>query len=267
MLIAAVCFLEIGCASTGLNLPEGPSRPFADYQGRFNQATDSCRRVRTMQVAMQVNAESRETTFRGEVLGVLSRPASLRLVGVAPFGSPGFVLVAKLDDAAVLVLPRERRVVTATAVEDLLSMIAGVSLSAEEFLAVLTGCFVPAPEPQEAKIYDNGWIGVKVDSESTAYLQTVDNVPVIVAGRRPGLTAWYSGHVRGLPRRIDLRSRSDNGQTSSLVVTLSQVSVNIELRPEVFSVEVRDDYVYMTVEEFKFEGETLKSNGLLVPPR
>jgi len=39
------------------------------------------------------------------------------------------------------------------------------------------------------------------------------------------------------------------------------------LRPEVFSAEARDDYVYMTVEEFKFEGETLKSNGLLVPPR
>ena len=86
--MAAVCFLEISCASAGLSLPEGPSRPVADYQGRFNQAMDSCRRVRTMQVAMQVNAESRETTFRGEVLGALSRPASLRLVGVAPFGAP-----------------------------------------------------------------------------------------------------------------------------------------------------------------------------------
>ena len=50
-------------------------------------------------------------------------------------------------------------------------------------------------------------------------------------------------------------------------MTLSQVSVNIELRPEVFSAEVRDDYFYMTVEEFKFEGEKLKSNDLLVPSR
>ena len=265
--MAIVCFLEVGCASTGLILPEGPSRPFADYQGRFNQATGPCQRVRTMQVAMRVNAESRQTTFRGEVLGALSRPASLRLVGVAPFGLPGFILVATLDDAPVLVLPREKRVVTATAVDDLLSMVAGVSLSTEDFLAVLTGCVVPAPEPQQAKIYENGWIGVKVDPESTAYLQTVDNVPVIIAGRRPGLTAWYSDHVRGLPRRIDLRARDDSGRTSSLTVTLSQLSVNIDLQPEIFSAETPDDYVYVTLEEFQSEGETLENNGLLVPPQ
>ena len=98
-------------------------------------------------------------------------------------------------------------------------------------------------------------------------MQSVDNVPVIVAGRRPGLTAWYSDHVRGLPRRIDLRARDDSGRTSSLAVTLSQVSINIDLQPEVFSAETRDDYVYVTVEEFQSEEETLENSGLLIPPQ
>ena len=148
---------------------------------------------------MGITARTGDTRLRGDLLGALARPASLRLVGVTPFGAPSFVLVAE-PTAAVLVLPRDERVVIGATAGDLLATLAGVELGADDFRAVLTGCIVPNPRPLGARIHENGWIAVSIDAETTAYLQVVDGVPVVIAGRRPGLTVWYSDHVRGLPR-------------------------------------------------------------------
>ena len=248
--IMLVAFLEAGCASTGLTLPQGPSTPFPDYQASFDRATAPCRRVRTMQLAIAINAQTGDTRLRGDLLGALARPGSLRLVGVTPFGAPGFVLVAQ-PDAAVLVLPRDRQVVTGATADELLAALAGVALGAEDFQAVLTGCVVPNPRPLEARIYEDGQIEVSLDAEATAYLQTVDGTLVVAAGRRPGLSVWYSDHVRGLPRRIDLQATDAAGVTTVLTATLSQVSINVELRPEVFVAQIRDDYVPMTLDQFR----------------
>ena len=203
-----------------------------------------------MQLAMGINAQTGDTRLRGDLLGALARPASLRLVGVTPFGAPRFVLVAE-PDAAVLVLPRDRRVVIGATASDLVAALSGVALGAEDFRAVLTGCIVPDPSPQEARIYDNGWIAVSIDTGTTAYLHTIDGVPVVVAGRRPGLTVWYSDHVRGLPRQVDLLATDTAGVTTVLTATLSQVSINTELSPEVFVAQIRDDYVPMTLDQFR----------------
>ena len=256
--ILLVVVLEAGCASTGLTLPQGPSAPFPDYQTSFDRATDPCQRVRTMQLAMGISARTGDTRLRGDLLGALARPAFLRLVGVTPFGAPSFVLVAE-PTAAVLVLPRDQQVVIGATAGDLLATLAGVTLGADDFLAVLTGCIVPNPRPLGARIHENGWIAVSIDAETTAYLQIVDGVPVVIAGRRPGLTVWYSDHVRGLPRRIDIQAIDSAGVTTVLTATLSQVNINVELSPEVFVAQIRDDYVPITLDQFRraagpFEG-------------
>ena len=248
--IALVVFLASGCASTGRTLPVGPTVPFPDYQVSFDRAMDQCRRVRTMQLAMGITAQAGETRLRGNLLGAVARPASLRLVGVAPLGAPGFVLVAD-PDSAVLVLPRDRRVVTGASADDLLAALAGVALGAEDFRAVLTGCIVPDPDPLGARLHENGWIAVSMDADTTAYLETVDGVPVVVAGHRPGLTVWYSAHVRGLPRRIHIEAIDTTGVLTVLTATLSQVSINVELSPDVFVAQVRDDYLPMTLDQLR----------------
>jgi len=203
-----------------------------------------------MELAIGINAQTGDTRLRGDLLGALARPASLRLVGVSPFGAPGFVLVVD-PNSAVLVLPRDRRVVTGATADDLLAALAGVALGAEDFRAVLTGCLVPDPRPLEARIHENGWIEVSIDAETAAYLNTIDGAPVVVAGRRPGLNVWYSDHVRGLPRRIDLEATAATGVTTVLTAILSQVRINIELSPEVFVAQIRDDYVPMTLDQFR----------------
>ena len=252
--------LSAGCASTGLTLPQGSTAPFRDYQTSFNRATDPCQRVRTMQLAIGINVRTGDTRLRGDLLGALARPASLRLVGVAPFGAPSFILVSE-PTAAVLVLPRDQRVVIGATAGDLLETLAGVALDADDFRAVLTGCIVPNPRPIGAKVHENGWIEVSIDAENSAYIQMVDGVPVVIAGRRPDLTVWYSDHVRGLPRRIDLEARDASGVTTVLTATLSQVSINIELNPEVFVAQIRDEYLPMTLDQFR------RAPGLLEDPR
>ena len=92
---------------------------------------------------------------------------------------------------------------------------------------------------------------MSIDAETTAYLQIVDGVPVVIAGRRPGLTVWYSDHVRGLPRRIDIQAIDSAGVTTVLTATLSQVNINVELSPEVFVAQIRDDYVPITLDQFR----------------
>ena len=211
-----------------------------------------------MQLAIEINARTGDTRLRGDLLGALARPASLRLVGVAPFGAPSFVLVAE-PTAAVLVLPRDQRVVIGATADDLLATLAGVALGADDLRAVLTGCIVPNPRPVGARVHDNGWIEVSIDAGNSVYLQIVDGVPVVIAGRRPGLTVWYSDHVRGLPRRIDLQARDAAGVMTVLTATLSQVSINIDLNPEVFVAQIRDDYVPITLDQFRHAAGPLES--------
>jgi len=254
-----ICLLA-GCASTRLTIPRGPTVPLADYQPVFEEATDSCRRVRTLQAALAVNARSGEKRLRGDVLAALARPASLRLVGVASFGAPGFVLVAE-PASTTLVLPRDRRVVTGATAGELLEALAGLSLDAEEFRSVVTGCLVPDPRAIEARIHENGWIAVRMEGEAVAYVHTLDDAPVVVAGTRPGMTVWYSDHVQGLPRRVDVRAVDPDGLVTELRATLSQVSINIELEPEVFVAQIREDYVPMTLEQFRGSAGPLETRS------
>ena len=210
---------------------------------------------------MAINSQTGERRLRGDVLAALARPASLRLVGVAAFGAPGFVLVAE-PESATLVLPRDRRVVLGATADELLEALAGLSLGAEDFRSVLTGCLVPDPRPIDARLHENGWIAVRVADEATLYIHTFDDAPVVVAGDRPGLTVWYSDHVRGLPRRVDVRAVDTAGFVTEFTATLSQVSINIELDPEVFVVQIREDYVPMTLEQFRGSAGPLESRSL-----
>ena len=116
---------------------------------------------------------------------------------------------------------------------------------------MVTGCLVPDPRAVDARIHENGWIAVRMEDEAVAYVHTLDDAPVVVAGTRPGMTVWYSDHVRGLPRQVDVRAVDPEGLVTELTATLSQVSVNIDLEPEVFVAQIREDYVPMTLEQFR----------------
>ncbi len=211
---------------------------------------DPCRRVRTLELLLAISGRTGDARLRGRVRGALARPGSLRLEGLAPFGAPAFVLVAG-SAPPVLLLPRERRVVTGASGRDLLAALAGLPLGPADFRALLTGCLVPQPRAVAARTYGGGWIAVALEGDATLYLRAVGPAPVVVAGRRPGLIVEYAGHVRGLPRRIRVQTAAPDAAATDLTATLSQVDINMELDERAFVQEVPDGFVPVPLETLR----------------
>ena len=251
--------LHAACASTsGIRLPDGQGTFLPAFQERFEAAVDQCRRVRSMELAIAINARTGGRQLRGDVLGALARPASVRLVGVAPFGAPAFQLVAEAD-AAVLVLPRDRQYVRAPTGDVLLEALAGLPLGPEDLRAVLTGCLVPRAHAVAGRIYPSGWVEIDLDENARLYIQNLDGADVVVAGTRPGMRIEYFDHVRGLPRRLHVVVNDADGVVTDLTAVLSQVSINIELHPDVFVADIGDDYVSVTLDQFRGASRPLET--------
>lgn len=241
-ILCAVTLALGGCAAPRLLLPQDPGTPLPDYEDLFEAAADSCRGVRTLELVLAIEGETGDTRLRGRVRGALARPASLRLEGIAPFGAPAFVLVAG-DAPAVLLLPRERRVVTDATGKDLLELLAGLPLEPADLRAVLTGCLVPHPAPVGARAYNNGWVGIDLDGEATLFVDRSGAAPLIVAGRRRGLVVAYGDHARGMPRRVHVRTTPPGTVATDVTAVLSQVSINVEVDARAFARIVPGDFV------------------------
>ena len=251
--LVCVCILTLvlgACAPPRINLPRGSGTPLADYEDLFAAAVEPCRRVRTLELLLAISGRTGDARLRGRVRGALARPASLRLEGLAPFGAPAFVLVAGAAPP-VLLLPRERRVVSGASGRDLLAALAGLPLGPADLRAVLTGCLVPHPRAVAARTYGGGWIGVALEGNATLYLREVGAARVTVAGRRPGLIVEYAGHVRGLPRRIRVQTAAPGAAATDVTATLSQVDINVELDAGVFVQDVPDGFTPVSIETLR----------------
>ena len=251
--LVCLCILTLvlgACASPRIALPRGSGTPLPDYEDLFAAAVDPCRRVRTLELLLAISGRTGDARLRGRVRGALARPGSLRLEGLAPFGAPAFVLVAG-SAPPVLLLPRERRVVTGASGRDLLAALAGLPLGPADFRALLTGCLVPQPRAVAARTYGGGWIGVALEGGATLYLREVGPAPVMVAGRRPGLIVEYAGHVRGLPRRIRVQTTAPDAAATDLTATLSQVDINVELDERAFVQDVPGGFMPVPIETLR----------------
>ncbi len=208
-----------------------------------------CRRVTTIQAVLTIRGRTGDSRIRGQVRAALARPSLLRLEGVAPFGRLGWVLAAGRGTAR-LVLPRERQVVTDEDAAELLAALTGLTLGADDLRAVLTGCVAFDARPVEGRAYPDGWMVVDTDHGERTYLRSVDGDVVVVAGTRDGLRIEYSDHVRGLPRRVEVRT-TDSEPATELTATMSQVSLNVTLDPQVFVAEAPEDYVPITLDDLR----------------
>ena len=209
---------------------------------------------------LAIEGETGDTRLRGRVRGALARPAALRLEGIAPFGAPAFVLVAG-GAPAVLLLPRQRRVVADATGKQLLELLAGLPLGPADLRAVLTGCLVPDPVAIGARTYRNGWVGVQLQGDATLYVNHVDGKPLIVAGRSGGLSVVYGDHMRGMPRRIHLRTTTSGGVITDVTATLSQVSINVEIDERAFAGLVPGDFTPTSIDTLRPDAGPLAVPG------
>ena len=253
---SAAAAVAAGCGSTRLVLPDGPGAPYPGFDRLFDSVVSECRSVRSVETLIRLSGRGGGATLRGRVRAGLAEPASMRLEGLAPFGTPVFYLVASPGDAT-LWLTREARVVTGVPAPELLASLTGIPFGPDDLRAVLTGCLVPDPRPIAGRRLGD-WIAVDLAGGAVAWLrEEIEGEHRLVAGTRDGLTIEYGEFRRRLPRLVRVSSDASGGggePLTDLTARLSQVSTNVTLGSEAFSLAVPAGVAPATLEELRGAG-------------
>jgi len=241
------------CARPHITLPTDPGIPLPDFRAIHMQVSAGCAAVRTLTAEMALSGRAGRQRLRGRVLAGFARPASMRLEGVAPFGSPAFILVARAGEGTLL-LPRDDRVLRGAKPEDILGALAGVALGPADLEAILTGCVVPAPQAMGGRRHANGWASIDLAGGTTLFLQpAAGGMWTLRAARRAGWQIEYPAWTGGFPQSVRLQS-DQAAVMVDLTVALSQIETNKDLEDAAFTVNVPGDADPITLDELRESG-------------
>ena len=244
-------FLVSACAPRRISLPSDPGSPFPDFAAVHAQVSAACRGVRTLEALLALTGRAGPDRLRGRVRAAFARPDSMRLEGVAPFGPPAFILVAR-DRAATLLLPRESSVLRGQQADEILGALVGVALGPADVLAIVTGCVVPSPMPTAGRLHERGWASITLAGGAELYLQRAATWE-IRAAKRNGWQLEYPGWHAQFPPVVRLIS---NGQTVNVDVqaAIDQTQANTDLDASAFSIDVPSDAKTVTIEQLREAG-------------
>lgn len=229
--------------------------PLTDYAEIWDSVSNSCRSVRSMDLMIVFRGNTGETRFRRtRTRTAFERPGALRLEGLAPFGAPAFIFVAQLGEA-VLLLPRDRKVVRNASAANLLHALAGLALDPEDVGALLTGCVVPDGVAVAARAYGEQWVAIDLEGGASVYVKEIDNERLITIGTSGDLTVEYSEHIRGLPRHAQIQLGTGSSRTD-LSVDLSQVTINTDFDSVVFAATVPEGFESITLDDLRRRSPT-----------
>ena len=242
-----------GCAARRFSPPTDPGQPFPDFAQAHAQLSSACAGVRTFTAELGLSGRAGDERLRGRVVAGFERPASMRLVGTPPlFGPPLFELAARAG-TAVLLLPRDSRIVRDASPEAILGALTGVTLAPADLQAILTGCVVPDPRATAGRLHANGLASIDLEGGGTLFLQRSDDRWVLRAARRAGWQIEYADWQGGFPRSVGLRSDGP-GARVDLDATISQLETNIDIDPAAFTIEEPEDARPLSVEELRAGG-------------
>lgn len=242
--------LVSGCAAR-LTLPSDPGTALPDFAQVHAQVSESCRGVRTLTAELALSGRAGDDRLRGRVHAGFERPASMRLEGVAPFGPPAFILAAR-DGMAVLLLPRDSRVLRGARPDEVLGALTGIALSPADLMAILTGCVLAAPEPVEGRMHANGWASIDLKGGATLYLRRVGTAWQPRAAKRSGWQIEYPLWQSQFPQTVSLRS--DQAPLVDLSATVTQLEANTEIDRQAFAVDVPASASDLSLEELREAG-------------
>jgi hypothetical protein len=247
--VAVVAAAACAPALRHISLPTGAGTPDNDFAATFSNAAARCRSARTLQAELALSGHAGRQRLRGRVLAGFA-PGAVRLEGVAPFGSPAFILAADTTRGTLL-LPRDHRVLQNAAPADILNALIGVPLGADDLRAALAGCVKATAEPKSGTKYGEEWLSVDV-GDGTIFLQRQQSGWRIVAGRYANLQIEYPQLAGDLPSQIVIQSSPADVE---LTIGLSQVEVNGNLpHDELIAVKVPEGTQPISVEELRRAG-------------
>jgi hypothetical protein len=260
MCLIAMTLTAAACAPRPLRLPSGPGAPFADADAAYAEATRGCAGVRTLTAELALSGKAGRTKLRGRVLAGVERPDGVRLEGVAPFGAPVFIFVAK-GGRATLLLPRDNRVLRDAEPAAIVETLTGVPLEPDALAAALTGCGAPAADVVSGLVYGDGRVMIALASKAHVYLDRTGGRWRIVAAVLEPYTVEYPEWTGDRPGRVRVRTKAGAGTSADLSVGLSQVDINTDLDPAAFEVDVPADAAPITLDELRDAGPLGRGNG------
>jgi outer membrane biogenesis lipoprotein LolB len=250
-LCVACVGLTAACGARRLQLPSDLGSPLPDYSEIHNAVTAPCRGARTFTAELGLRGRAGGRRLSGRLVAGFERPASIRLEAVAPFGPPGFILASR-DGTAVLLLPRDERVVSGESAESILGALTGVALAPADLQAILTGCVVPAPKAISGRLHANGWASIDLEGGATMYLRR-SGMWEVRAARRDGWEVEYPAWQGMFPQVIRLRSAHEPADVD-MTATLMQVEVNVDVDSAAFTVNVPDSARPLSIDELRQAG-------------
>jgi outer membrane lipoprotein-sorting protein len=232
--------------------PTGASTSFPDFASAYADASASCAKIETLTASIALSGNAGRTKLRGRVDAGFAAPSQMRLEGRAPFGRPVFVLTST-QDRAVLVLPRDDRVLTGASAAEIVEALAGVPLTPDVLRTIVSGCgFTAGETPTDGRAFAGGSVAVTT-GQSTTYLRRAGDAWQIIGATRESLSVFYSGVQNGRPAVVNLRAGS-GGSTADIVFRLSEVEINPTLDPQTFQQQVPAEATPLTIDELRKAG-------------
>ena len=239
------------CGARRVPFPSDPGSPLPDFSQIHADVTKSCRGARTLTAELGLRGRAGSRRLSGRLIAGFERPTSMRLEAVAPFGPAGFILVTR-GDQAVLLLPRDERVVRGESAEMILGALTGVTLGPADLQALLTGCIVPESKAVGGRLHTNGWASIDLEGGATMYLRRT-GAWQISAGRRNGWEVEYPMWQGAFPQMVRLRSAAGPAAVD-MTATLAQIEVNTDLPPATFIVDVPAGTAPLSLDELREAG-------------
>jgi len=252
ILHSAFCIaLSAACSARRLPLPSDSGSPLPDFPAIHARIASACGGVRTLTAELALRGRAGSRRLSGRLLAGFERPDSMRLEAVAPLGPPGFILTSQRGEA-ILLLPREDRVVRGESAEAVLGALTGVSLAPADLQAILTGCVVPVPKAIGGRLHEKGWASIDVAGGATLYLRRAGDWQ-LRAARRDGWHLEYLAWQGAFPRSIRLRSERSAAEVD-MSATLSQIEANTDIDPAAFTGRVPSGARPLTLAELRDAG-------------
>jgi hypothetical protein len=232
-------------------VPTGAGTPAPDAATAWSQATEACRSARSLSAELRISGQAgRQKLHSATLHGAVTSGDQIYFEMPVPFGAPGFIL-AGTGDRATLLLPRDKRVLHARA-EEIVEALVGLKLGPRQLLALLAGCvdqteqialpqrfgdLVAVSTPAGRVFLRQGVTGWRVAAASTATLvvdyQQVDSL-------------W--------PVRVRITSAAGTTPPLDISLGLSQIEVNGQLAPSIFSLDVPNDTTPLTLQQLRDAG-------------
>jgi hypothetical protein len=245
-----VVLVATGCAARVFTPPSGPAVPFADAPQVWEQVTTSCRDAQRYVAQMRVQgwAGARKEPIAQTIDGAVTRDddvyLALKVVGTTYFEMAGQA------GQATIVFPQEDRFLRAPT-RDIVDALTGLQWGGRELLDVLTGCVTtPAGAVSGERIGNS--LRVTLSPSSHVWLRERDGRWQLTAAQVEQWLVEYPVFEGRWPTAV--RVTATGATPLDLRFTLSQINVNVDLPPAIFTAIVPNHFQPITLDELRAIG-------------